>query len=120
MSVIQEAVSTDTVSVWLPREIQAVRRQLESQKERAVTTLIRTPLLHMFLIAVREGGALSEHTASGPITVHVIDGCIDFYTRGRRHTLGAGMLMSLEEGIPHSVVSGEGGLFLLTVFGSPG
>ena len=118
MTALQEVVSLDAVSVWLPREIQEVRRNLESERGRAFKTIIRTPRLHVFLIAVHAGGELSAHTAGGPLTIHVIDGCIDVFAEGRRYTLGAGMLMSLEAGIPHSVASDEGGLFLLTVFTS--
>lgn len=119
MTLVHETVGSPPVSVWLAQEIQTVRRHLETARHRAARTLIRTPLLRVVLVAVREGGEVSEHTAEGPITIHVLDGCIELYTQGRRHTLGAGMLMSLEGGIPHSVASGEGGLFLLTVLNLP-
>ena len=115
MSLVHEGISRDTIAVWLTQEIQVVRRHLETARHRAARTLIKTPQLSVVLVAVREGGELSEHTAEGPITIHVLDGCIDLYVLGRRQTLGAGMLMSLGGGIPHSVASAEGGLFLLTV-----
>ncbi|MGH7638262.1 MAG: cupin domain-containing protein [Gemmatimonadaceae bacterium] len=119
MTLVHDAVSGRPVSVWLAQEIQTVRRHLETARHRAARTLIRTPHLHVVLVAIREGGEVSEHTAEGPITIHVLDGCIELYVQGRRHTLGAGMLMSLEGGVSHSVASGEGGLFLLTVLNLP-
>src|SRR5688572_32508680 len=87
MSVVHEGISRDTVSVWLTQEIQVVRRHLETARHKAARTLIKTPQLSVVLVAVREGGELSEHTAEGPITIHVLDGCIDFYVLGRRQTL---------------------------------
>lgn len=119
MTLVHAAVGSRPVSVWLAQEIQTVRRHLETARHRVARTLIRTPLLHVVLVAVREGGEVSEHTAEGPITIHVLDGSIELYVQGRRHTLGAGMLMSLDGGIAHSVASGEGGLFLLTVLNLP-
>ena len=120
MTVAHAPALRNTASLWLAQEIQVVRRHLEKARHRAARTLIRTPQLSVVLVAVREGGELNEHTAEGPITIHVLDGCIELYADGRRHTLGAGMLMSLEGGIPHSVASAEGGLFLLTAFSIPG
>lgn len=120
MTLVHDAVSSRPVSVWLAPEIQTVRRHLETGRHRAARTLIRTPVLQVELVAVREGGEVSEHTADGPLTIHVLDGCIELYVQGRRHTLGAGMLMSLEEGVPHSLASGEGGVFLLTVMNLSG
>jgi quercetin dioxygenase-like cupin family protein len=119
MTVAQVPISCDTAAVWLAQETQVVRRHLETARHRVARTLIRTAGLSVVLVAVREGGELREHIAEGPITIHVLDGCIELYADGRRHTLGAGMLMSLEGGVPHSVASAEGGLFLLTAFSHP-
>ena len=120
MTVAHAPALRNTASLWLAKEIQVVRRHLEKARHRAARTLIKTPHLSVVLVAVRPGGELNEHTAEGPLTIHVLDGCIELYADGSRHTLGAGMLMSLEGGIPHSVASAEGGLFLLTVFSIPG
>ena len=120
MTFAHAPVANEAVSVWLTQEIQVVRRHLETARHRAARTLVRTPHLSVVLVAVREGGEVNEHTAEGPITIHVLDGLIELYEDGRHHTLGAGMLMSLEGGIPHSVASAKGGLFLLTAFTIPG
>ena len=88
--------------IWLSREIESVRTDLEQDRRRTARTLIRTDELRVVMVAVREDSGIPEHVARGPITIHVLDGSMDTYAAGDRTTLGAGMLMSLPGGVPHS------------------
>ena len=82
---------------------------------RNARTLIKDGELRVTLIVVGAGGEIPEHQADGPITVHVLDGAIEFVTAKGAHPLGAGHLLALPGGVRHSVRSADGGTFLLTV-----
>ena len=115
MSLATEYTSDESVSLWLAREIQSVRRELEVTGRRIARTMIRNGSLRVLLVAVPPGGNIHEHRAEGPITIHVLEGCVVLQTDRRSWTVGAGMLLSLEPGVPHSIASGEGGIFILTI-----
>lgn len=78
-------------------------------------TLLKDGPLRVTLIVLGAGGAIAEHSADGPITVHVLDGDIRFTAAGQAHELRAGDLLSTHGGIRHSVASEHSGSFLLTV-----
>jgi quercetin dioxygenase-like cupin family protein len=71
------------------------------------------------LVGLKAGGTLRSHRADGPITIHVVEGAIDFEVGGTVWPLPAGTLFSLEAGMAHSVTSADGGIFLLTVVAMP-
>lgn len=115
ISAVKERVSGDTITLWLSRELEIVRRDLERVSDRSARTVIKNESLRVVLIGVRPGGEIREHVADGPITIHVLEGCIDVYTTRATWTVGAGMLLSLGGGVRHSVSSSEGSIFLLTI-----
>jgi quercetin dioxygenase-like cupin family protein len=82
---------------------------------KSARTLVKDGPLRVTLVALGEGGALSEHRAVGPITVHVLSGGIRLTVGEKEWELGPGELLSLGAEIPHAVHSSGGGVFLLTV-----
>jgi quercetin dioxygenase-like cupin family protein len=120
MSVMTQRVAGESLGLWLARDIDRLKRDLEGARDRAARTLVKDDQLSVVLVGVRAGGEIREHVAEGSITIHVLEGCIDLDVDGANRSLGAGMLMFLAGGIPHSVFSSEGGIFLLTIAnGSP-
>ena len=119
MSMLKERLSGQAVSVWLAREMESVRRDLERAHERSARTLVKNQSLRVVLVGVRPTGRIAEHCAEGSITVQVLEGCVELHTDRRSWTIGAGMLLSLDAGIPHSVSTMEGGIFLLTIVNAP-
>ena len=115
MSPVNRRISGTTIKLSLPDEARVVKEQIAGGKERAARTLIKDGPLRATLVGLRAGGSLAAHKADGPITVHVLEGAIEFEAEGERWTLETGSLFALDAGLTHSVASPGGGLFLLTV-----
>ena len=86
---------------------------------RSARTLVKEGPLRVTLVALAAAGALAEHRADGPITVHVVSGQIRFRAGEDEWTLEPGDFLSLGAGVPHAVESAAGGVFLLTVVTTP-
>jgi len=69
---------------------------------------------------LRAGGEIAPHRAEGPITVHVLNGDIQFSAADQDYRLVAGDLLVLAAGVEHHLVSENGCAFLLTVVLQPG
>jgi quercetin dioxygenase-like cupin family protein len=79
------------------------------------STLLKEPDLRIVLMALRAGGRMVEHRASGPISVQPIEGRFLFSLPDHSVELTAGKLLTLEPGIAHSVDAVEDSVFLLTI-----
>ena len=88
---------------------------LLERQGRNARTLLKEGSLRVTLVMVRAGGKISPHRADGPITVHVLQGDIQFRVGGREHRLAAGDLLAVKAGLEHEVGSEGGGTFLLTI-----
>ncbi|HEY0995091.1 MAG TPA: hypothetical protein VGD77_03795 [Gemmatimonadaceae bacterium] len=118
MSPVQHPVNGPTLVFSLADETRTVREQLAAGS-RSARTLVKNGTLRATLIGVSAGGELAPHSAAGPLTVHVLEGAIEFEAQGHAHHLAAGSLLALDAGIVHAVRSGAGGIFLLTLSGPP-
>lgn len=119
MTPVKHAVTGAALSFRLDDELQLLREALETAGERSGRTLLKNGPLRVTLVGLKAGGTLRTHRADGPITVQVLEGSIDFESGGTIWPLAAGSLLSLEAGVPHSVASVAGGIFLLTVVAQP-
>jgi len=66
-------------------------------------TLIKRPTGTVTLFAFDRGEALSEHTAPFDALVHVLDGEAEVRIDGVAHRVGAGEMIVMPGGHPHSV-----------------
>lgn len=100
----------------LMRELEGLR-QHESYSARAPTgkTLLKERDLRIVLMALRAGGRMEEHHASGPISIGVILGRFRLQLPNQSIELGIGELLALEPGIPHDVLALEDTALLLTI-----
>jgi|GEM_PF-582837 len=87
----------------------------ESAALRRAEILIKTDTLRVVLITMLKGGKLHDHTAPGPITIHVLKGKMRVSIEGAAQTLGEGELVSMAPGVVHAVEGVEDGAFLLTI-----
>lgn len=92
-----------------------VDQELLTRSGRTARTLVKDGPLRVTLIALAPGEGMAEHRADGPITVHVLKGALRFRAGEEEWELAKGDLLSFGAGAPHSVVSEEGCVFLLTL-----
>lgn len=82
----------------------------------AVTTsLLKTPSLQLMRLVLPAGQGLPEHSVPGAITVLCLEGDAVVTTPSRSCPLGAGRLVVLEGGEPHSVQALTDASLLVTV-----
>ena len=119
MSSLHRTIEGDAILRHLPQDQQAIDQTLLAKHGRSARTLVKEGPLRLTLIAIAPGGELPEHDADGPISVHVIDGEIQFSAGGSAYALGGGDVLVLAAGVRHSARSDRGGTFLLTLVHLP-
>ena len=115
MSPADHPVSGSTLVFSLADALHALRAELAASGARTARTLVKEGPLRITLVGIKPGGELRTHHADGPISVHVLDGEVEFHAGGETWILAVGSLLSLPARVEHAVRSPNGGIFLLTV-----
>jgi quercetin dioxygenase-like cupin family protein len=104
------------LSFDLPEQLARIRSE-ETWKtaERNAITLWKGPAMRVVLVALHAGASLPDHHADGPISVHVLEGRIDFVTDSGSKSLGEGQVVTLHGGVRHRVEAHSEAAFLLTM-----
>lgn len=76
--------------------------------------LAKTATLEVRRLTLAKGRQIPTHHATGEITVHCLEGRIEFTADGAPHDLEAGQLLVLAAGVPHSVAGLEDSVVLVT------
>lgn len=87
----------------------------ESAAGRRAETLIKTDRMRVVLVTMESGVTLAEHSAPGPITIHVLSGRFVVTGKVGEHEIGPGNLVAFGAHDRHSVRAVEEGAFLLTI-----
>lgn len=92
-------------------------KQEESYKDsdRNSITIFKSDSLRIVMMAFHQGAEMKRHTAPGIITLQVLEGKIIFNTTDQSELLGVGQMLTLHEGIAHSLVADEDAVVLLTL-----
>jgi quercetin dioxygenase-like cupin family protein len=61
------------------------------------------------------GTAIPSHQAEGPLSMQVVEGCLQVRTDSESVTLKKGQMLALQAGIRHEVEALEESAFLLTL-----
>jgi quercetin dioxygenase-like cupin family protein/hemerythrin-like domain-containing protein len=102
--------------VHLRTEIASLRASAALAREgRTATTLVKDGPLRVLLVALSAGGRLREHTAPGPISIHVLSGRVQLHSAGQVHPLTAGDLASLPAGQVHEIQAHQYSLLVVTI-----
>lgn len=89
------------------------------EKDRNAITVFKNDIQTMVLIALHENALMAEHTANGFISVRPLEGEIEFKTQTENAVLTPGKMITLNKGIPHSVLAKKESVFLLTITSVP-
>ncbi|MFS8083033.1 MAG: cupin domain-containing protein [Ginsengibacter sp.] len=94
--------------------------QLKSEQpwktgDKNAMTIYKNDSMRIVLIALHKDAVLKKHTAEGNISVQVIEGEIKFNTDADSVTLEKGGMVSLHNGLAHSVEAVKESVFLLTL-----
>jgi quercetin dioxygenase-like cupin family protein len=109
-------INTTFLKIDLPFFIAEIKREKTwLEGDRNAITLLKNTLMRIVLIALRKGAALKKHQAAGAISIQVIEGKMTFTTDTQAVELTRGEMITLHEGIEHSVVAKEETVFLLTI-----
>jgi quercetin dioxygenase-like cupin family protein len=115
MTPVHRSLVADVLAFDLGEEMQIVRDELAAGRAKIARTLVKEGALRLTLVGLGPGGALHEHEAGGPITIHVLDGELELNAGGETRALGIGALIALDQRVRHAVGSSRGALFLLTL-----
>ena len=82
---------------------------------RNAITIFKTHGMRIVLIALHKGAEMVRHTATGVISLQVLEGRLSFTTDTGAVQLKKGEMLALHKGVAHSVVADEETVFLLTL-----
>jgi len=82
--------------------------------EAKTSKLIKTEQFELIRLVLPAGKIIPEHNTPGQITVHCLEGSIEFTAAGKTVTLGPGQLLYIEAGEPHSLHCLEAASILVT------
>lgn len=79
-------------------------------------TVVDEPRTKVVLFAMAAGQSLSEHTASMPAAIHVLQGRASLLLGGERHDAPPGTWVYMPANLNHAVDAVDDVVFLLTLF----
>jgi quercetin dioxygenase-like cupin family protein len=80
-------------------------------------TIIDMPGLRSFLLSVREGVSVPEHTVQPAITIQLLFGQASVGTKDERYGLQESDVLALQGGVPHDVHASQNSVLLVTMGG---
>jgi quercetin dioxygenase-like cupin family protein len=115
MTPVHRSLAGDVLAFDLGEEMQIVRDELAAGHARIARTLVKEGPLRLTLVGLGPGGALHEHEAAGPVTIHILEGELELNAGGETRLHRVGVLIALDRRVRHAVSSPRGALFLLTL-----
>jgi len=110
----QAFINRDTARQPKLSEVIDVRAAGAPEQGTSPSTLMKTETLEVRRLTLPKGRAIPTHHARGEITVHCLEGRIEFTADGETRDVGAGQLVVLAAGEPHSLVGSEDSTVLVT------
>src|SRR4029078_2511873 len=111
---VQVFIDRDTVRQPKLSEVIDVRAANAPESGASPSSLVKTETVEVRRLILPKGRAIPTHHAPGEITVHCLEGRIAFTANGETRHVGAGQLIALAAGEPHSLVGLEDSTVLVT------
>ncbi len=119
MSSMQRAVDGDVLVHHLTQDITMLDQDTLARSGRTGRTLVKDGPLRLTMLSLAPDGALPEHSTTGPVSVHILQGSAIFVAMGIEYTLATNDILVLAPGVRHSARSAQGCTFLLTIVHTP-
>src|SRR5215469_2003511 len=101
--------------IEIAREALRLKTKLEAGgADREAVSLVKDYGLNVMLMVLRRGARLHEHHTKGPVTVHVLSGCVSLVASGTPHQIASGAMIALDREVAHSVEALQDSALLLT------
>jgi len=111
---VQAFIDRDTVRQPKLSEVIDVRGAGAAEPGASPKSLVKTKTLEVRRLTLPKGRTIPTHHASGEIAVHCLEGRIAFTADAETRDVGAGQLIVLAAGEPHSLVGVEDSTVLVT------
>ena len=119
MSSMHRTIEGEVLIRHLTRDELLIDRDLVARHGRSGRTLVKEGPLRLTIMAIAAGGDLPSHSTDGPVTIHMLEGAVEFEALGEKYPMAAGDVLVLARGVEHGAQSVTGGVFLLTVVHGP-
>ncbi len=86
-----------------------------SKNDRNAITAFKTGEMRIVIVALHENAEMAPHQAGGVLSIQVLEGKINFVAGGESVDVYKGQIVTLHEGISHSVKAIEEAVFILTI-----
>jgi len=104
------------VNIDLPILVEQIRKEKAWEcSDRNAVTIFKSNRMRIVLIALHKGAQMLEHKTDDIISLQILDGQVQFNTIKQSAVLNKGQMITLHEGIPHSLLAIEETVFLLTL-----
>jgi quercetin dioxygenase-like cupin family protein len=115
LSSMHRTLDGDVLVHHLTQDERLIDPSLLARHGRSARTLVKEGPLRLTIMGIAAGGVLPVHSTDDAVTVHLLDGEIEFSAAGQDYPLVAGDILVFAPGVEHSARSSKGGTFLLTV-----
>ena len=108
-------LSGDALLLDLDQQAEAILKEASGQSSHAARTLIKDGPMRVTMVAFRDGGALRQHKAPGPVSIQVLRGEVEVGVGSGAAQLSTGHCLVLGANIEHSLVAHTESIILLTI-----
>ncbi len=98
-----------------PGQVIDLQVQSETPTDSSTHTLVKTDRLEVICLVIPTGKEIPMHKVPGEITVHCLEGRVDFTAGGVTQELKAGQMLYLAGNEPHSLCGVESASVLVTI-----
>ena len=92
-----------------------LQRVRANKSKRSASDLVKTGPLHLQVVALDEGGEVTEQKMGCPYTIQCLLGRAVVSVQGRDHRVTTGDLLVVDAGIPHAIAAQEATVLLVTI-----
>ncbi|MQA89010.1 MAG: cupin domain-containing protein [Gemmatimonas sp.] len=116
MSSINRPLSGPMLTFRLREAIEELRREEDLRHGgRAGRTLAKAGRMRLVLVAMDEGNVIGTHQADSPLTIHVIEGNIEYRSDDGEHRLREGEVLFFGPGHAHDITATQPSALLITI-----